>query len=134
MAEIQTHYIARSEDLFPAASADALTQYVNSEIGYKNISKNPDKFGNQIITVDYAQVVQINEGNAGNHPFTIMQIMDENVDNYMVYYFGEIPEVLEDDYVKVYGLPLGTTSFDNVGGGTTLAAVLGGCWVEKISE
>lgn len=45
-----------------------------------------------------------------------------------------LPDVFEDDYVKIYGAPLGTTSFDNIGGGTTLAIVLGGSYVEKISE
>ena len=127
-------FINEHEDLFPASGVDTLTPYINSEIGYKNISKSPDKYGDQVMVIDYAGVLQISEQDAGDETLTILQAYDDEGENYMVYYFGELPNVLDDDTVKIYGIPLGTTSFDNISGGTTLAVVLGGCYVEKIQE
>ena len=130
----ESDFINEHEDLFPASGVDALTPYINSEIGYKNISKSPDKYGDQVMVIDYAGVLQISEQDAGDETLTILQAYDDEGENYMVYYFGELPNVLDDDTVKIYGIPLGTTSFDNISGGTTLAVVLGGCYVEKIQE
>ena len=78
------------------------------------------------MVIDYAGVLQISEQDAGDETLTILQAYDDEGENYMVYYFGELPNVLDDDTVKIYGIPLGTTSFDNISGGTTLAVVLGG--------
>lgn len=134
MSQKSVDFINAHEDLFPATSVDNLTQYVNSEIGYKKISKNPDNFGDQIMIVENAGVVYISEEKVDDMTFTSLQVYDDNGECYLVYYFGELPDILDDDYVKVYGVPLGTTGFDNVSGGTTLAVVLGGCYVEKIPE
>lgn len=134
MSQKSVDFINAHEDLFPATSVDDLTQYVNSEIGYKNISKNPDNFGDQIMIVENAGVVYIGEEKVDDMTFTILQVYDDNGESYLIYYFGELPDILDDDYVKVYGVPLGTTGFENVGGGTTLAVALGGCYVEKIPE
>ena len=134
MSQKSIDFINEHEDLFPASGVDALTPYINSEIGYKNISKSPDKYGDQVMVIDYAGVLQISEQDAGDETLTILQAYDDEGENYMVYYFGELPNVLDDDTVKIYGIPLGTTSFDNISGGTTLAVVLGGCYVEKIQE
>lgn len=134
MSQKSIDFINEHEDLFPASGVDALTPYISSEIGYKNISKSPDKYGDQVMVIDYAGVLQISEQDAGDETLTILQAYDDEGENYMVYYFGELPNVLDDDTVKIYGIPLGTTSFDNISGGTTLAVVLGGCYVEKIQE
>lgn len=134
MSQKSVDFINAHEDLFPATSVDNLTQYVNSEIGYKKNSKNPDNFGDQIMIVENAGVVYISEEKVDDMTFTSLQVYDDNGECYLVYYFGELPDILDDDYVKVYGVPLGTTGFDNVSGGTTLAVVLGGCYVEKIPE
>lgn len=134
MSQKSIDFINAHEELFPAAGVDDLTQYVNNEIGYKNISKSPDSYGDEIMVVDYSGVVHISEEKVGSDTFTTLQTYDEDGNSYLVYYFGALPDVLDDDYVKIYGVPLGTTSFDNVSGGTTLAVVLGGSYVEKISE
>ena len=134
MSQKSVDFINAHEDLFPASGLDALTSYVDSEIGYKNISKSPDNYGDQIMVVDNAGVISINEEKVGDNTFTTFQAYDDAGENYLVYYFGALPDVFEDDYVKIYGAPLGTTSFDNIGGGTTLAIVLGGSYVEKIPE
>ena len=122
MSQKSIDFINEHEDLFPASGVDTLTPYINSEIGY------------QVMVIDYAGVLQISEQDAGDETLTILQTYDDEGENYMVYYFGELPNVLDDDTVKIYGIPLGTTSFDNISGGTTLAVVLGGCYVEKIQE
>ncbi|RHQ96849.1 zinc ribbon domain-containing protein [Ruminococcus sp. AF21-3] len=110
MSQKSIDFINEHEDLFPASGVDTLTPYINSEIGYKNISKSPDKYGDQVMVIDYAGVLQISEQDAGDETLTILQAYDDEGENYMVYYFGELPNVLDDDTVKIYGIPLGTTS------------------------
>lgn len=134
MTQKSIDFINEHEDLLPASDLGSIEQYVDNEIGYRNISKSPDNYGDQIIVVDYAGVVYISEEKVGDSTFTTLQAYDEDGQSYMVYYFGALPDVLDDDYVKIYGVPLGTTSFDNISGGTTLAVVFGGCYVEKIQE
>ena len=61
MSQKSVDFINAHEELFPASGLDALTPYVDSEIGYKNISKSPDNYGDQIMVVDNAGVISINE-------------------------------------------------------------------------
>lgn len=41
-------------------------------------------------------------------------------------------EIYEDDVVECYGLPVSDTTFENIGGGTTISLVLAGSAVNKI--
>lgn len=80
-----------------------------------------------------AYVVSCSEENIDDDTvLTELQLSDSDSNNFIVYYFGELSDILEEDTVDCYGLPLGTTSFDNVSGGTTLAGVLAGSYIKKI--
>lgn len=60
---------------------------------------------------------------------TGINLIDENAQQYYVWYHGELPDIFEEDIVKVTGLPLGCSSFENTDGGNTLVLVLAGSQV-----
>lgn len=61
-----------------------------------------------------------------------IQLLDAEDNNYYCFSLCAYDDVYEGDIVSVYALPIGETSFENIGGGTTLAIVLAGCYIEKL--
>ena len=119
-------------DLFPAASADACKNFVDTSIEYRHIQKSPSNYGDTLMSVT-GNVIEIYETapeqTGLSKPLTEMQVMDDSGNSYYVFYIGSI-DVFEGDYVSVYGLPMGTSSATNISGGTTLFVVLAGSSVQ----
>lgn len=128
-------FINDHEDLFPAASdvdEDTLPDLIDYEVEYKQISKNPDDFGNKLICLLDAYVMKIDEENvADEKKFTSIQICDDEDNIYFVFYDGALEDIYDEDSIRIIGLPLAMTNYDNVGGGSTHALVLAGSIVEK---
>ena len=77
-------------------------------------------------------MLDIHEEDLGEGEYlTILQVLDNSENSFIIFYMDELPDVFKEDTVSVCGLPLGVTSFDNVGGGSTIAVVLAGCKVES---
>ena len=64
---------------------------------------------------------------------TTINVMDENENQYMVYYIGAVEDVFEKDIISVYGLPIGQSGFENTTGGSTNCIILAGSYVKKAS-
>lgn len=126
-------FIQENESLFPVDSEVLLTEYVDENLSYKNISKNQNNYGDKMMFIDQAYVGQINETNMDeNTVFTEMQVWDLEENCYYILYMGSLPDVFAEDVIKLYGTPLGMTSFSNVSGGSTLAVVMAGSYIEKL--
>ena len=61
MSQKSIDFINEHEDLFPASGVDTLTPYINSEIGYKNISKRSVFISKSISTLDLHQEINRNK-------------------------------------------------------------------------
>lgn len=119
--------------LFPTKKKSKIKKYIDYSIDYRHLSKNSSKYGDKLMALQGAYVVSCSEENIDDDTvLTELQLSDSDSNNFIVYYFGELSDILEEDTVDCYGLPLGTTSFDNVSGGTTLAGVLAGSYIKKI--
>lgn len=117
--------------LFPAKKFKKIRNYIDYDISYKHIAKNPTKYGDSLICISPAYVISCSETEIDEETtLTELQLEDSDGNNYMVIYIGSI-DVFENDIVECYALPLGTSSFENISGGTTLAIVTAGSFINK---
>lgn len=131
MSDKSKKFIKEHSDLFPA-SGDIDSDLIDESINYRQILKNSDDFGDKLMTIPAAYVVQIDETKMANDKyFTDINISDGD-QQYYVLYIGKLKTVFEDHYVSVYGLPLGTGNFENTDGGSTNAVVLAGAQVTDL--
>lgn len=123
-------FIADHEEFFPAGRSIVLKNYIDQSAEYKTLNKNVEKYGDSLYKSDAMQVIDIHEENVQDEVcLTTVHVIDEGGNSFIVLYKGELPDIYKDDTVSVCGLPLGISSFENVGGGSTIAVVLAGCRV-----
>lgn len=121
-------FVKEHENFFPANSVEDITPYVDATITYKNLIKKPENFGDKIIQLRQYEILQIWEENEYGYTITYFLAQSPNYDDFIyVYYLGELPDVYEGSVVNIYGLPISNSSFENIGGGTTLCYVVYGC-------
>ena len=127
-------FLKENGDLFPVDKYSNIdSSLIDRSIDYKKISKNQDNFGDKLMEIDYAYVISIYETKISDNEYiTEIQVVDESYNNYIIYYYGALDNIYDDSDIKIVGLPLGNTSFSNVGGGTTLAIVLAGSYISLI--
>ena len=78
-----------------------------------------------MINLDDQKVSQIFEEKIDNKTILTTIISRDYVTNDVsyIYYFGELENVLEDDIILVYGIPLGNSYYENTMGGETGCSV-----------
>lgn len=120
-----TEFLENNADLFPIDNPLAInSDLIDYSIAHENISKSPDKYGDKLMYADSLTVVQIRENNYDRGRFTWINAHDNNYKYYTIYYKGELPNILDGATINVYGLPIGYSSYENTGGGSTLTVVL----------
>lgn len=135
MTALAKETLKTKPQLFENATEEIALNNADSAITYNHLSKNIEKYGDKLISIPEAYVVNISETDMGNgKTCTEFQVLDADENSYYVFYVGELDNVFKDDIVKIYALPLALTSFDNVSGGTTIATVLAGSYIQKIEE
>lgn len=122
-------FIDSHENLFPTqndSDLQDLESFVDRTIQYKHLTKSLSKYLSNIVEISNVSVVQIFETPIAGHTITSMLVQDQDF-NSIVIYFDRPLEVYQGDSVSIFGLPVASTGFDNVGGGTTNVIVLYGC-------
>lgn len=127
-------FLNENDSLFVTDNEDKAKKYTDNEITWAKIEKNSDRYGDKLMHISYAEVVQVFETELEKDEYgTELNIIDENGLQYYVIYLGELPEVEAGSAVNVYGLPLSMSSFKNINGGTTLCPIIAGSFVEKLN-
>ena len=128
------NFLKENGNLFPTQNySDIDLSLIDTNIDYKQISKNQDNYGDKLIELNNAYVLSIYETVGDNNEYvTEIHVLDENENSYYIIYFGQLEDVYQESIIKVIGLPLGNTSFSNVSGGTTLAVALAGSYIQLI--
>lgn len=123
-------FLKNNETLFPTSSIEAVQNVTDFALSFAHIAKNDSKYGDQIMCIPVASVVQISETEIQDGKYlSELNIIDEVGNQYYVFYIGELPNILENQTVTVYGLPLSMSKFDNTDGGQTLCPILAGSCV-----
>ena len=130
MSASSASFLEAHTDLFPAGKQASLANYIDKSVEYKHLNKNIEKYGDILFENNAMHVIDIHEENVQDEVcLTTVHVIDEGGNSFIVLYKGELPDIYKDDTVSVCGLPLGISSFENVGGGSTIAVVLAGCRV-----
>ena len=131
ISEKASEFLLWNSDLFSTKKFKKIKNCIDYDISYKHISKNASKYGDNLMCISPAYVISCSETEIDEETtLTELQLEDTDGNNYMVIYIGSI-DVFENDIVECYALPLGTSSFENISGGTTLAIVTAGSFINK---
>lgn len=125
--------LSENESLFLENKNEGLEEYTDTSLEYKVLTKNIDKHGDKLIYLSEAYVLSIDETELDEETtFSELHLVDAAENSFYLLSLSAYDDVYEGDVVSVYALPLGETSFENVSGGTTLAIILAGCYIEKV--
>ncbi|MEH7495185.1 hypothetical protein [Neobacillus niacini] len=131
-------YIASNPTLFPANSdqdIQTVKGMVDSSITYKHLNKNATPYFNKVLSFS-GYVVSIEETPIEDTSDTIaiLHVMDDEEFSYEVILYKSTGDILEEDYVQFWGVPVGPYSFENVSGGSTNVQVFMGSHIEKLPQ
>ncbi|MBQ8360295.1 MAG: hypothetical protein IJX37_10420 [Oscillospiraceae bacterium] len=125
--------LEEKEAWFLVNQNEGLDDCTDFALEYKVLNKNIDKHGDKLVYLEEAYVLSIDETQIDEQTtFSELHLLDADGNSYYVISLVAYDDIYEDDVVSVYALPIGETAFDNVSGGTTLAIMCAGCYVEKL--
>jgi hypothetical protein len=131
-------YIASNSTLFPANSdqdIQTVKGMVDSSVTYKHLNKNATPYFNKVLSFS-GTVISVEESPIEDTGDTIaiVHVMDNEDYSYEVLLYKSTGDILEDDYVQFWGVPVGPYSFENVSGGSTNVQVFMGSHIEKVMQ
>lgn len=134
MSEDAIKFIDKHPDFFPGSNKNrgAMTDYINYEISYNHIDKNPSKYSNKLIGIT-GYVTDCKEFDE-DMDYTYLQVVDYDGNNYCMYYLGKSKDILADMSVEVFMLPFDMVSFENMGGTYTKAVMGACCYVSELYD
>ena len=125
--------LSENESLFLENKNEGLEEHTDTSLEYKVLTKNIDKHGDKLIYLPEAYVISIDETELDEETTcSELHLVDAEENSFYVLSLSAYDDIYEGDVVSAYALPIGETSFENVSGGTTLAIMLAGCYIEKI--
>lgn len=129
-------YIVKNHTLFPANSKDEIAEAkkkTDSSISYKHLNKNAQPYYKKITTFQ-GTVVSVEENPLDDGTtISLVHVMDDDFNSYQVILYKSTGDILEEDTVRFWGVPVGASSFENVSGGTTNVQNFLGSHIEKIN-
>ena len=128
-------FVKDNLELFPANTEDAIqsaSALVNPELTYPMMTKTLEGLEGQLYQCNSAQVLQIFQSSWYGHTVTDIIAKDKDLNTYVIFFDGELPDVYDDTKIDFIGLPISYSSYENVGGGATLAVVLLGSSVNLL--
>ncbi|KAA9008463.1 hypothetical protein F4V43_00850 [Paenibacillus spiritus] len=133
--DVQTYqYIFDHSDLFPAVTPEAKQAAQTSadpNVTSKHLQKNITPYLGKMISIT-GDVISIEETETDIGTVAYVHIVDDNFNSITGIYAGSTGDILEDDLVRLRGVPTASYSFDNVSGGTTNATLLTISTIQKI--
>lgn len=129
-------FIVANHTLFPAKTDEAIAaakQKVDSSITIKHLNKNPQPYFQKIASFQ-GDVVSIEEEPLENgETIAVVHVFDDEMNSYQVLMYKSTGDILEDDVVRFWGVPVGGSSFENVSGGITNVQNFFGSHIEKVN-
>ncbi len=125
--------LSENGSIFTENNKDNVEQFTDYSLEYKTLNKNIDKHGDKLVYLHQAFVISIEETELDdNTTLTELEIADENGNNFYCISLSKYENIFEEDTVNVYALPISKISYENISGGTTLAILTAGCYIEKV--
>lgn len=125
-------FIVEHPTLFPADNSKSVAKVKKIEdksITIRHLNKSTSPYYSKVVSFT-GSVVSVEETDDGDLSF--VHIISDDGDSFQMILFDTTGEILEEDYVHIWGIPLGASSFENVSGGTTNVQVIFGSMIEKM--
>lgn len=122
-------YIEQNEKLFPSNKYNNIANEVVSDITFKKLKKNVEKFSGRLISTGSCTINYIDELHYKKINFTRIILSDSSNNIYYVFYNGS-SKYYEGDHITVYGLPLEYSNYTHVDGGKTACVVMAGSYIK----
>lgn len=131
VSEPAVEFIEAHGELFPANKLSEIEEYVDESISFKHLKKSPADYGSSLTHFSNYSVVQISEEEIWGEKYSVLILYSSDYKNVAyLYYPGEL-DVFDNDIVEFYALPLGKSSYENTGGGTTICHMFLGSYITK---
>ena len=121
-------YIDSNTDIFPKATKEIIQSASIQAFSNKQFIKTRKQDEVGLVKLDL-YVVQVFEDDFLSGKLTSLLATDEDANCYALYYL-DTAEVYEGDSLTAYAVPCATSSFDNIGGGTTNVVVMAVSYIE----
>ncbi|ETI67049.1 hypothetical protein [Neobacillus vireti] len=135
LEQVSYDFIVKNHTLFPSKTdkdVQKVKQMTDDSINYKLLNKNATPYFEKVASFE-GDVVTVEEKNLDNNEVvSVLHIIDDEENNYQILMYKSTGDILEEDRVRFWGLPLGGSSFENVSGGSTNVQVFFGATVEKV--
>lgn len=120
-------FIQSNQDIFPAITEESetkATSLIEEDLTYPMLTKTLNGREGQLYSCKNAVATQVFEDFLFGHTVTIMIVHDIDGNFYYILHDGALPDVYDNTPISFYGLPIASSGFDNIGGGTTNVIVL----------
>ena len=120
-------FIQNNQNIFPAVSEDSQAQaasLIKQDLTYPMLTKTLNGHEEELYSCSSATATQVTEEFLFGHIVTSIIAVDRNRNYYYILHDGELPDIYDDTPISFYGLAVGSSGYDNVGGGTTNVIVL----------
>lgn len=117
-------FLTKHPEFFYNRNGQAYEDYIDYSLTFRELDKNINRYGEFLIQVS-GTVIDIQEMELFSGVYiTALQLLDNEYNNYYIFYLGELEDIYSDTEVLLSGLPIGKTSFENIGGGYTRVVLL----------
>lgn len=127
-------FIKNNKAMFINQTDESINKAKNQAqtLDVRELNKNITPFLNKMAAFT-GYVIQISEETVSDDmTMTQVLLLDEVGNTFEVLLFDSAVGIYEDDVVTFYGLPLGSYSYENLGGGHTIALYFLGSTIEKV--
>lgn len=123
------NYIDSHKELFPTCEKATVEATDLQNFSNKQFSKTRKQEEIGLIKLKLTAQQVFEDDFLGGGKLTSMLAFDDDFNCYALYYLDTIDVYKEDTFIA-YALPVARSSFENVGGGSTLVTVLLSCFIE----
>lgn len=135
ISEQNQTFIESNLDLFPVETEDAketMSTLIQEDLTYPMMSKTLSGFEGKLYRCSSALAGQVTQNILFGRSITRIVSRDEDYNYYYILYDGVLPDVYDGTTITFVGLPVSSSGFENVGGGTTNVIVLIGSYIAVI--
>jgi hypothetical protein len=129
-------FMVANHTLLPAMTDADITKVkglVDPSISYKLLNKNAAPYFSKFVSFT-GSVVRVEETQVeSGDTVSLTHVMDDEFNSYQLFMYKGTGDILEEDSVQFWGVPVGISSFENVSGGTTNVQVIFGSHIEKVN-
>lgn len=126
-------FIKKNNEILPAKTPENIeTAKSKAEtIDLKQLNKNVSSFYSTIASFE-GEVIQIEEEEFENGEVGAwVNIYDDNANNHILYIYKSTGDILEEDRIQFWGVPVGAYSYETLDGGYQNAHIFFGAHIEK---